>query len=93
MPNTTRSEVFTANATGEVIPIGNSPLKSVQIAGTFTASVAIQLSNDATLQDWYTWKTYTAAVMEDIDVDAASARAVVSGYVNGPVEVHWHQVS
>jgi len=89
---TTTSQSLSANGAGAAVPIGNSPLKSLQIFGTFSATWTLEISNNN--QNWFpTSIAGTGAALENIDHDAGWARVVLSNYVSGAVGAAFCQLS
>lgn len=89
--STPTTQQLSGNGPGQAIPIGNSPLTSVQLSGTFTADVDIEVSNNGTV--WVLQETLSAPGLVNVTLDAAQARVNVRNYIAGPIDVNWHQVS
>ncbi len=81
-------QAYTGDGPGAAIEIGSTPIKSVQVSGTFVADWAVELRNGTT---WFEALSGNAPSLQNIDLDALEVRVVISNYVSGTVEVDWFQ--
>jgi hypothetical protein len=76
------------NATGTAATHqDNFDQRTIYIAGTFSATVTIEVSPDASGSAWFTLLSKTAAGVYDASVMCKRIRASVSSYVSGSVTV------
>lgn len=79
---------FTTAAAGSAVDISNLEEVYAYVAGTFTGTVAIQVSFDAG-STWVTHQTKTGPGLSTLLPPAGRVRANVTGYTTGTVEVRY----